>query len=120
MTTVAILPETPGSPGSSYLAIAGKVRSIGPTAGQALDALTAQLGETASGTLVVVQYMRPDQFFTAAQRQRLEDLMARWRAARDGRAPMRSDDSRELETLVEDELKAAGERAAALARELGA
>jgi hypothetical protein len=32
---------------------------------------------------VIVQTLRPDRFFNATQRQRLADLMDRWRKARD-------------------------------------
>src|SRR5438128_2393206 len=62
MTTIAILPE---GPGQSYRAVAGNKQSVGKTAGEALDALTAQLDEGQRGTMIVVQQFRPDQFFTA-------------------------------------------------------
>ena len=66
MITIAIIPERPGSAATSYRAVAGKVQSVGPTAGQALDALTAQLDEAEAGTLVVIQNLRPDRYFTTA------------------------------------------------------
>ena len=74
MTAVAIVRE--GSEVGSdvcYRAIAhpGKAQSVGRTAGEALDALTAQLADEETGTLVVVQQMRPDRFFTEAQVARL-------------------------------------------------
>jgi len=118
MTTIAILPENPDSPTSGYRAVAGDKQSVGKTAGQALDALTAQLNEAESGTLVVVQNLRPDGFFTAAQQQRLEDLMTRWRAARDSNAPFPAADQAELEALVAAELAAAVERTKALTQGL--
>jgi len=65
MTTIAILPESPGSPATSYRAVAGTLESVGRTAGEALDGLMAQLDQTATGTLAVVQQLRPDSFFTA-------------------------------------------------------
>jgi hypothetical protein len=83
MTTIAIFPEPLGAQPVGYRAVAGNRQSVGRTAGEALDALTAQLDEAERGTLVVVQHRRPDQFFTAEQQQRLQELMARWRAARD-------------------------------------
>lgn len=46
MTTVAILPTRDASGEKSYRVIAGDKHSVGKTAGQALDALTAQFGET--------------------------------------------------------------------------
>jgi hypothetical protein len=118
MTTIAIIPEDPGSPPASYRAIAGKAQASGKTAGEALDALTAQLPDSEAGTLVVVQHRRPDAFFTAAQQQRLEDLMGRWRAARDRGTALPAEEQAELHALVEAELRAAGARAAALARGL--
>jgi hypothetical protein len=45
MTTVEILPISDASGEKSYQAIAGDKQSVGKTAGQALDALTSQLGE---------------------------------------------------------------------------
>src|SRR5690348_6528167 len=55
MTTVAILPESTGKDGPTYRAVAGNLQSVGRTAGEALDALTAQLSEEESGTLIIVQ-----------------------------------------------------------------
>src|SRR4051794_13607284 len=114
MTTVTIVPEAPGSPTTQYRAVAGRVQAVGDTARQALDALTAQLGASEAGTLLVVQHSRPDLFFTAGQQQRLEELMARWRAARDGGAALTSGEQAELDQLVEAEVRAAAERARAL------
>jgi hypothetical protein len=118
MTTITIVPELPGSPTTQYRAVAGQLQSVGKTAGQALDALARQLGEAENGTLVVVQHSRPDQFFSAEQRRRLEDLMARWRAARDAQTSLPAEERAELETLVEAEVRAAGHRAAALVQGL--
>jgi hypothetical protein len=115
MTTIAILPETPGPQPTSYRAIAGDIQSVGRTAGEALDAITAQMDESQRGTLVVVQHLRPDAFFTAEQQRRLEDLMTRWRAARDTGAALPPEEQAELNALVEAELRAATARAAALA-----
>jgi hypothetical protein len=98
--------------------VAGEKQSVGATAGQALDALTAQLGEPQTTTLVVVQSLQPDSFFTAEQQQRLAELMPRWRAARDSGIPFPPDEQAELDALVEAELRAAAERSAALARQL--
>jgi len=58
VTSIPILPENPGSPTSGYRAVAGDKQSVGKSAGQALDALTAQLSEAESGTLVVVQNLQ--------------------------------------------------------------
>jgi hypothetical protein len=118
MTTVAILPESRGASGTTYRAVAGKFQSVGKTAGEALDALTSQLSEGETGTLVVVQHMRPDHFFTAQQQQRLEELMGRWRTARDNQTVLPPEEQAELDALVAAELQAATQRAAALVREL--
>jgi hypothetical protein len=114
MTTIVLVPENvPASP-PSFRAIAGDVQALGATAGQALDALTAQIGIPEQTTLVVVQPMRPDGWFTAEQRQRLADLMARWRAARDAGGPFPPEEQAELDALVRAELVAAAQRSAAL------
>lgn len=68
MTAIAILSETAGPAGTTYRAVAGTAQSVGKTPGEALDALTAQLDAAGSGTLVVVQQLRPDRFFTVVHR----------------------------------------------------
>jgi|SRR5438445_10827761 len=118
MTTIAILPDTPGAQDTQYRAIAGRKQSVGRTAGEALDALTPQLDESQTGTLVVVQQLRPDQFFTAVQQQRLQELMARWREARDAGKSLPPAELAELDALVAAELRAAADRAAAMVRGL--
>lgn len=119
MTRVAIAP-VPGEGGSVvYRALAGDKQSQGETAGQALDALTVQLCPDDTGTLIVVQDPRPDRFFSAAHLARLTVLMDRWRTARDGGQSLPIDEQLELESLIEAELRASGERAAALAAEVG-
>ena len=82
MTMIAILPDSINEADRNYRAIAGNKESVGKTAGEALDALTAQLSEDESGTLVIVRHLRPDRFFTAEQQNRLAGLMSRWRSAR--------------------------------------
>lgn len=112
MTTVSILPIRNGDATTTYRAVAGQRQSSGRTVGAALDALTSQLGEEAAGTLIVVQHRRPDEFFSAAQQQRLEELMTRWRAARDAGAPLSAEDQSELERLVAAEVDATTARVA--------
>lgn len=114
MTTVAILPIFDPSGGTSYRAVAGDKHSVGKTAGRALDALTAQLGETESSALLVIQSFRPDDFFNSEQQERLSELMNRWRLMRDKGQVLPSEEQAELDCLVEAELKAATARAAAL------
>lgn len=118
MTKVAILPESVEPGRVTYRAIAGQQQSVGKTAGEALDALAARLDEQASATMVIVQHQRPDEFFSATQQARLKELMLRWRAARDAGTALQPAEQSELDSLVEAETRAAGERAAALRREL--
>jgi hypothetical protein len=114
MTTVAILPISDSSGGKSYRAIAGDKISVGKTAGQALDALTVQLDEPEFSGLLVIQNFHPDSWFSAAQQERLAELMRLWRLARDQGQPLQPDQQAELDTLVEAELRAATARTAAL------
>ncbi len=109
MTTIAILPEGQGSP-PRYRAVAGESQTVG----EALDALTAQLDEEERGTLMVVQSFRPDRFFTATQRQRLEELWGRRHAARAAGAPLAAEEQAELEALVEAEVRASAGRSCPL------
>jgi hypothetical protein len=115
MTKVAILPIPTQQGDLSYRAIAGEKYAQGKSAGEALDALTAQLSADESSTLVVVQSLRPDRFFTATQQQRLDVLMARWRILRDQGASLPVAEQAELEALISAELQASAARAAALA-----
>jgi hypothetical protein len=109
MTTITILPETT----DNYRAVAGDKESTGRTAGEALDALTAQLAEEESGTLVIVQNRKADRFFNAAQQKRLTALM-QLRKTRS----LTTKEELELESLVEDELYGARRRTQALLNEL--
>ena len=114
MTTIEIVRENALAP--SYRAVAGDKQSVGNTAGEALDSLTAQLEEAESGTLIIVQRYRPDRFFDAAQQARLSALMGRWRTARDAGATLPPHEQAELETLIEQELAATAQRAEAILR----
>lgn len=117
MTTIAILPiETTGS--RSYQAVSGRRMAVGNTAGAALDALTEQFPDVAAEPCVVVQRFQPDSYFSAAQQKRLQDLFQRWRNARDGGGALSPAEQAELESLVDDELAASGQRAADLAGRL--
>ena len=114
MTKVAILPETSAQGELEYRAIAAGFQAVARTAGAALDALTAQLPGDEAGTLVIVQNHGPDRFFTAGQQQRLGELMAHWRTARDTGDALPAAEEAELEALVEAEARASGERAVAM------
>jgi hypothetical protein len=119
MTTVAILPVSDASGKKSYRAISGSKQSAGKTAGQALDALTAQLDEAEFSTLLIIQSFRPDSFFDAEQQKRLSELMNLWRTARDQGLDLPPDQQAELDNLVDAELKAATARTATLMQQLG-
>jgi hypothetical protein len=118
MTTVSILPVSSVSGEKSYRAIAGDKQWVGKTAGQALDGLTAQLGEIEFSALLVIQSFRPDSFFSADQQKRLSELMSLWRLARDQGQALLPDLQAELDTLVDAELNAATARTAALMQQL--
>jgi hypothetical protein len=119
MTKVSIVPIPTEQGELSYHAIASEKHAQGKTAGEALDALTAQLSADEASTLVIVQSLRPDRFFNVAQQQRLATLMVRWRTARDQGATLPVEEQTELEALVEAELRASAARTAALADALG-
>jgi hypothetical protein len=119
MTTIAIIGENAGTDAAVYRAVAGKRQSQGKTAGEAIDAMTAQLNGEEVGTLVIVQNLLPDRFFSAAQQQRLTELMAQWRTARDTGKAFPADLQTELNALIAAELQAAAQRAAAIRQELG-
>ncbi len=101
MTTITILPEE-----KKFRAVSGNRESFGRTAGEALDALTAQLDEEEGGTLIVIQNRRADKFFNSSQQKRLTELMAKRKAQL-----LSVDEETELENLVEAELEGAKRRA---------
>ena len=110
MTKVMILPVALTTGRTSYLAVAGDKQSFGNTAGEALDALTTQLDDEQTSTLVILQNMRPDVFFSAEQQQNLAALMVEWRNARDAGDSLSNDKQLELEALVDAELLASAAR----------
>lgn len=103
MTTITILPEK----NNSYRAVAGDKESTGRTAGEALDALASQMEE--SGAFIVIPKPKADEFFSAAQQQRLTEL-----SERRSNASLSAAEEKELENLVEAELDGARLRAEAL------
>lgn len=110
MNRVSITPVPHESNGISYLAVAGNKQSVGNTAGEALDALTALLDAKPGVTFVILQSGQPDEFFSAQDQRRLADLMDRWRLSRDQGKPLPQPLQNELETLVEAELRASAAR----------
>jgi hypothetical protein len=118
MTKVDILQEPAEGGTLTYRAVAGEKQSVGRSAGEALDALTAQLSDDEAGTLIVVQGRRPDEFFTAGQQRRLLELMTEWRDARDRGAELPAELQTELDQLVDAELQASARRARAILAKL--
>ena len=114
MAIVLILPESIEGT-QVFRAMAGGKQSLGKTAGEAWDALSAQLSEDEAETLIVVQKFRPDRFFGASQQQRLAELMTQWRSARDRGDDLTDEEQAELQTLVDSELSAAAARSHTLA-----
>ena len=117
MTNVAIRPENSGTADKTYRAVAGTLQSVGKTAGEALDALAAQLNDD-DETPIIVRRFRPDAFFTPAQQQRLQELMALHNAAQYAGNSLPPAERAELEALIDAEVIASGQRAHALYQEL--
>jgi DNA-directed RNA polymerase specialized sigma24 family protein len=106
MLTIAILPEK----ADSYRALAGDKESTGTTPGEALDALREKLAGGEQGALIIVQDRSPDEFFGAAQQERLAALMSARKAG-----SLSAEEERELESLVEAELDGARVRTKTIA-----
>ena len=117
MTKIALTRNPNPSEPAPFRAVAGPLQATGRTAGEAVDALTAQLSEEQAETLLIIRALQPDRFFSADQRQRLDDLMIRWRAARDASGSLPPEDQAELERLVDAEFQAATARAESLAQQ---
>ena len=113
MTKVDLVQEATGADEIAFRAITAHHQAMGRTAGEAVDALAAQLPAEEVDTLVIVRGLHPDQFFTQAQRRRLEQLMTSWRSARDAGTSLPADEQSELEGLIDAEVRAAAQRAAA-------
>ena len=67
--------------------------------------------------MIAQQNLHPDHFFTAEQQERLGELMARWRAARDAGISLSADEQAELDAFVDAEIRATTERSTALINE---
>jgi hypothetical protein len=120
MTSISILPITDATGKRHYQAVSGENRSIGQTPGQALDAIAQTLDPEGCSIFLLTPNFKPDQFFTAAQQQRLETLMAAWRNARDTEQLFPVDLQAELDELVEAELIASTQRLSASLPDLNA
>ncbi len=114
MTKVAVYHESADPESMPFRAVSGRNQAMGRTAGEALDALAAQLPQEDADTLVIVRNMSPDRFFSAGQRRRLEELMALRREAIATNSLLTAQQEAELEQLVDAEVRAATDRATAL------
>ena len=108
---ITIIPETTAANETLWRAATDGKEAVGKTAGEALDGLTTQLNKDRNGLFVLYEQWQPDEFFNAAQQQRLSELMTRWRAARDVGRTLATEEQKELEKLVEAELEASAKRA---------
>ena len=99
MTSIAIRTDQQETGERWFRAIAGKHQSIGKTMGEALDALTADWGDSVEETVVLIQRFQPDQYFTQAQYERMQALLAR-------RSALTPEERAELEALVDAEVDA--------------
>lgn len=110
MTAILIRPDDAPTDTRRFRAVAGPRQAVGRTMGEALDALTTDwLDGDAPPAAVLIQRFTPDAFFSAAQHERLQDLLAR-------RHTLSFDERRELEGLIDAELDATVARTEDVAR----
>ena len=107
MTGVSIHTENEDVQAPRFRAVAGRRQSVGRTAGEALDALLAQEGDSVESSAILVQRFIPDSFFTQAQYDRMRELF-------DRRASLNANESDELDALIDAELDATVKRTSAL------
>jgi hypothetical protein len=106
MRTISITTVSATNGDRLYRAVMGSQQSTGKTAGEALDALTVQMGSTEVNGFLLLPNFQPDQFFTAHQQQRLTELMNSWRVVRDRGEELPPEQQAELDNLIETDLLA--------------
>lgn len=94
------------------------MQSTAHTGGLARDALTVQVQTHEQGNITTMENSTPDAIFTVEQQQRLEQLMNRWRNAREAGQRLIPKVQTELEDLMAAEVRGASQRAACLDQEL--
>ena len=109
MPSIAIRTEHNEAGAPRFRAVAGNRQSVGRTMGEALDALTAEWGDDIQETSVLIQRFQPDAYFTTAQYDRMQELLAR-------RTMLTAAERAELETLIDAELDATVARTESLMR----
>ncbi len=107
MTGVSIHAENEDLQAPRFRAVAGRRQSVGRTAGEALDALLAQEGDSIESAAILIQRFIPDSYFTQAQYDRMRALL-------DRRASLQADENDELDALIDAELDATVKRTSAL------
>jgi hypothetical protein len=99
MTAIAIRTDQKETGERQFRAIAGDRQCLGRTMGEALDALTAEWGDNIQETVVLIQRFQPDHYFTQAQYDRMQELIAR-------RSTLTPEERTELEALIDAEVDA--------------
>jgi hypothetical protein len=99
MTSIAIRTDQQEPSERRFRAIAGDRQCTGKTMGEALDALTAEWGDSNQETIVLIHRFRPDQYFTQTQYDRMQVLLAR-------RSTLTPEERTELEALIDAEVDA--------------
>ena len=98
MSTISIHRQKGGNKGIFRAAATGR-QCFGATMGQALDALTADWGDSVREAAIIIERLEPDEFFTEAQQTRKSELMAR-------RTKLSEAERSELEAKLDAELDA--------------
>jgi hypothetical protein len=107
-TVIRIEAESQGVPEERFRAVAGSRKSVGRTAGEALDALLAsEKGAGIESSAILIQRFVPDAYFTLAQYDRLQHLLGH-------RESLSEAESAELDVLIDAELEATIARAEGL------
>ena len=99
MTAVVIRTDQKEAGEYQFRAISGDRQCLGRTMGEALDALTAGWGDSVPETVVLIQRFQPDQYFTQAQYDQMQELLAR-------RSSLTPEERTELEALIDVEVDA--------------
>jgi len=116
MQRVTITAEPGAEDREIYRARINGHQAVGRTAGEALDGLREHLAHSEGTTVVILQKLQADAYFGADQINRLRELMAKWRQARDEGRALAEGEHRELESLIEEELEASAKRSASLVK----
>lgn len=112
---VSIRPDEDKDVAPYFRAIADNYEAAGRTAGEALDALNAKFGTGERRSLVVIQQIGGDAYFSEAQYDRMRVLLDK----RNALGALTDAEQAELEGLAREELLASAKRSEVLANALG-